>query len=154
MILDLTSDAISTDLALEIICTLLPAYSALLMVWVERYFKNKNKWPDNLPGFMSLYEKLLESSVMSRLEDFYFLNKKNSYSFVIEVMTGYMMLVLNGRTQVEDKLEKLEILNTENNTEEFERIVAQFENELRELAKNKYEEAREKRQQEEKLATS
>ncbi len=67
MILDLTSDAISTDLALEIICTLLPAYSALLMVWVERYFKNKNKWPDNLPGFMSLYEKLLESSVMSRL---------------------------------------------------------------------------------------
>lgn len=153
MIIELTNDSLSTDLALEIICTLLPAYSALLIVWVEKYFKNKRKWPDNLPGFMSLYGKLLESSMMRKLEDFYFLNQMNSYSFVNKVITGYMMLVLNGRTQVEDVLEKLEILNSENNSEEFETIVTTFENDLREFAKNKYEEVKAKRQQEKAVTT-
>ena len=147
MILDLTTDAISTDLALEIICTLLPAYSSLLIVWVEKYFKSKSKWPDNLTGFMSLYGKLLESAVMRKLEDFYFLKKCGSYNFVNEVMTGYVMLILNARTQVEDKLEKLEILNNENNTEEFERIVTRFENDLREFARSKFEEVRAKKLQ-------
>lgn len=121
MLRDLSDEVFEKEVILEIINTLMPAYTILFCEYLDRYYFEKQKEPANYDMFISLYDELVESNFVQKLEDYYFLDMKMHNIDVIDIINAQMLLGLNGRVQVEDQLEILKTLKTEENVKEFER---------------------------------
>ena len=121
MLRDLSDEVFEKEVILEIINTLMPAYTILFCEYLDRYYFEKQKEPANYDMFISLYDELVESDFVQKLEDYYFLDMKMHNIDVIDIINAQMLLGLNGRVQVEDQLEILKTLKTEENVKEFER---------------------------------
>ena len=127
---------------LSMITTLSPAYSVLIKEWYRRYYYAYRKTPSSYNDYIHLYDTLLNPEFKKNLHDHYFIDKKMGYIDTLDVINAYSLLVLNGKTEVEDQLTILEALSS-NKTEvdEFEATVKRFEKELQDFAQNRADKA-------------
>lgn len=125
MIYNLQDETLGTELNLGIIDALLPAYTFLLKVFVERFYYKKNKLPINYNIYINLYDELEESNFRRKLEDFYyeyyFAEEKMNVVDVLDLINAQILLGVNGKVQIEDQVELLKILGSEEKVKEFDR---------------------------------
>ena len=124
MILDLQKDTFGEEEMLSIINTIMPEYTILFCEYLDRYYFENKKIPAIYNMWIGLYDELVNSNFRQRLTDYYFFKEKMHDLDVIDVVNAQMLLVLNGRVQVEDQVEILKTLETREAVEEFRKNVA------------------------------
>ncbi|MBR3598424.1 MAG: hypothetical protein IKL53_00950 [Lachnospiraceae bacterium] len=133
MIMNLHDEALGEEIVLNIIYTMMPAYTALFHEFLRRYYFQKHMVPVNYDMFLSLYGELEGESFIQRLQDYYFIKEKLHTIEVLDVLNTQTLLGLNGLIQIEDQLSILKTLGNE------EKITL-FENGLKRYAKNRIKE--------------
>ncbi|MBQ3802718.1 MAG: hypothetical protein II845_03380 [Oscillospiraceae bacterium] len=126
MVRNLNEEALQEDIILEIVFTMIPAYTSLLCEFVKMYYFVKQSEAPNYTMFLSLYDELEDSDVKQRMFDYYMLEKKLKNLDVIDVMNAQSLLGINGRVQVEDELDLVRIMETEEKYSEFSRHVDEY----------------------------
>ena len=126
MVLNLNEKALQEEVLLEIVYTLIPAYTSLLCEFVKSYYFMKQNNSPNYQMFLNLYNELEESHFRQCLFDYYMLNKKLNNIDVIDILNAQSLIGINGRVQVEDQLSLVQVLGTVNKLNEFECQVDAF----------------------------
>ena len=126
MILNLHDEALGTERVLQIIFSLLPAYTLLFGEFTKRYYYEKKRLPANYEMFLNLYDELEEVNFRTKLHDYYFLDQKMHSQEVLDILNAQTLLELNGRVQIEDQSSMLQILKTRENVEAFDRNLDSF----------------------------
>lgn len=132
MVRDLNEQALQEEILLEIIYTLIPAYTALLCEFVKlHYFKHLDNSP-NYTMFLALYDELESADFRKHLFDYYMLDRKLPNIDVIDILNAQSLLGINGRVHVEDELGLVRIFETEEKYNQFEKeldnlVIAQIQ---------------------------
>ena len=125
MIYNLQDETLGTELVLGIINAMLPAYTFLLKVFVEKKYYAKHKLPANYDIYLNLYDELEEANYRKKLESFYyeyyFAEEKMNIIDVLDLINAQILLGLNGKVQIEDQVALQEILGNEEKVKEFDR---------------------------------
>lgn len=112
MILNLHDKALKEEIVLNMIFTLMPAYTALLCEFLKHYYYKKNRIPDNYDIFISLYKELISERYIELLENHFFINEKYHFSDVIDMINAHIIISINGMAQVEEQSDILKILGS------------------------------------------
>ena len=116
MINNLSDDALNTELILEIINILLPAYTILYKTFLDKFFLAKGKLPVNNEIFFQLYDELENSRFRERLKEYfydrYFIEEKMRSEEVFDIINAQILIELNGRAQIEDEIMLIRLLKT------------------------------------------
>lgn len=126
MVMNLNEQALQEEVLLEIVYTLIPAYTSLLCEFVKTYYFIKQTNSPNYPMFLNLFDELENSRFRQHLFDYYMLDKKLHNLDVIDILNAQSLLGINGRVQVEDELSLVRILETEKKYTTFEGTVNQY----------------------------
>lgn len=129
MCLDLQDEALGEELVLNIIYTLVPAYTSLLLEFLEQYYLETGQLPFNYESFVNLYDELDNSDVNKKLEDYLFLEKKMHISDVFDLLNVKGLMGMNGKTLVEDQAYKLQTLQIPEKILKFDSLVDDVANE-------------------------
>ncbi len=121
MLRDLQDGVFEEEVLLNIINTLMPAYTILFCEHLDRYYFEKQAVPSNYPIWICLYEELASSNFKQRLEDYYFFEEGMHHIDAVDAVNAQILLGLNGRVQVEDQLEILKTFKTREAVEEFDK---------------------------------
>ena len=121
MILNLHDEALGTELILKIIFSLLPAYTLLFGDFTKHYYYEAHNLPANYEMFLKLYDELESVNFRGKLHDYYFLDQKMHSQEVLDVLNAQTLLGLNGRVQIEDQTSILQILETQEKVEAFDK---------------------------------
>lgn len=120
MIMNLNDESLNTEMVLEILYSLVPAYTLLFSEYTKRYYFAKQKLPPNYKWFLDLYDELVNANFSVRLFDYFFIDKKMYSKDVIDVLNAQTLLGLNGKVQIEDLIGILQILNTKEDFGKFD----------------------------------
>ncbi|MBQ9661861.1 MAG: hypothetical protein IJV40_01775 [Oscillospiraceae bacterium] len=126
MILNLNDKALQEEILLEIVYTLVPAYTSLLCEFVKTYYFQKQNVPANYELFLKVYDELEEAHFRQNLFDYYMLTKKLSNLDVVDILNAQSLLGVNGRVQVEDELDLVRVLKNKEKYDDFERKVDSY----------------------------
>lgn len=123
MMRNLNDNALSEDVVLRIVFTLLPAYTCLFSDFVQRYYYQKNSIPVNYDSFLSLYDELGTDNFIQTVENYYFLEQNKHAAEVVDILNAGRLLALNGKVQVEDQLALMRALETRENVILFDKEI-------------------------------
>ena len=123
MVRDLNEQALQEEVLLEIIYTLVPAYTALLCEFVKLYYFEHSENTSNYTMFLTLYDELENSEFRKHLFDYYMLDKKLPNLDVVDILNAQSLLGINGRVQVEDELNLVRIFETEEKYNQFDKEI-------------------------------
>lgn len=112
LILDLHDDALDEEMLLNMVYSLMPAYTSLFHEFLRGYFFQKGDMPANYGIFLSLYEKFGDEDFLERLQDYYFLRKKMHATDTLDILNVHKLIGLNGMVQIEDQYTLLRALGT------------------------------------------
>ena len=115
MIRNLDQNNIDMDILLEIIYNLLPAYTGLLRLYIRAYYFEEKELPENIDVLLSLYSDLLNDSLRKKICEHLFLNKHVSVEELYRIRQTQDLVALNSRMQIEDQIEILTMVETEDN---------------------------------------
>ena len=119
MVRNLNEKTLQEEILLEIVYTLVPAYTALLSEFVKLYYFEHAENAPNYTMFLSLYDELEGSDFRKHLFDYYMLDRKLPNLDVIDILNTQSLLGINGRVQVEDELNLVRIFETEKKYNHF-----------------------------------
>lgn len=134
MIMNLNDEALSEELVLKIVYTLMPAYTSLFNEFVKRYYFAKSCTPANYGMFLSLYSELENENFIERLEDYFFLENKMHGADVNDVLNAHILIGLNGRVQIEDQVSLLEAFQSKEKVMLFEQGIDKYVEERKKVA--------------------
>lgn len=120
MLWDLFDEALEKDHILNMVFTLLPAYTVLMEKYTQEYYFKKHKLPANYRTYMQVYDIIQQEKTVSNLGDYYFLKQKKSSIETLDIINAQTLLMLNEKTQIEDTVELLQALETKDNFEKFD----------------------------------
>ena len=116
MIHNLSDKAIKTELVLEIINILLPAYTILYKALLDKFYLEKGKLPANTEIFNQLYDELENSQIREQLKEYfydrYFIEEKMRSEDVFDIINAQILIELNGRAQIDDEITLIKLLKT------------------------------------------
>ena len=124
MVRDLNEQALQEEVLLEIVYTLVPAYTSLLCEFVKLYYYLHSENSPNYTMFLSLYDELENSSFRQHLFDYYMLDRKLPNLDVIDILNAQSLLGINGKVQVEDELSLVQVFETPEKYNRFNKEVA------------------------------
>ena len=110
---------VDTGLGLEIIYTLLPAYSLLFNEYTKAYFLKNNQKPANYEFMYQLYDELLSNEFRQCIEDYYFLERDKTSIEVIDISNMHRLMVLNDKIIANDIMQLLIKLGSADKIKEF-----------------------------------
>ncbi len=126
MIRNLNEQALQEEVLLEIVYTLVPAYTALLCEFEKSYYFAHQENSANFSMFLALFDELESAEFRNHLFDYYMLDKKFPNLDVIDILNAQSLLGINGRVQVEDEISLVRIFETEENLDQFNKEVDNF----------------------------
>lgn len=126
MILNLHDESLGSELVLKIIFSLLPAYTLLFGEFTKRHYYEKLCLPANYDMFLKLYDELEEENFKEKLHDYYFLDQKMHSQEVLDALNAQTLIGLNGKVQIEDQSSMLQMLETKEKVEAFDRGLDSF----------------------------
>lgn len=116
MIHNLSDKALKTELVLEIINILLPAYTILYKALLDKFYLEKGKLPANTEIFNQLYDELENSQIREQLKEYfydrYFIEEKMRSEDVFDIINAQILIELNGRAQIDDEITLIKLLKT------------------------------------------
>lgn len=116
MIHNLSDKALKTELVLEIINVLLPAYTILYKALLDKFYLEKGKLPANTEIFNQLYDELENSQIREQLKEYfydhYFIEEKMRSEDVFDIINAQILIELNGRAQIDDEITLIKLLET------------------------------------------
>ena len=104
---------------LEMIYSLLPAYTSLLIVFLREYYFQKGRLPSNYENYISLYEELTDKDFIMDVKDYLFLDARYNNSIVNNTVNGQIYVALKGLSDVQDEVSILEATQTK---EEYDKL--------------------------------
>lgn len=116
-------DAMPLELPLTIINCLLPIYTVLAQQYITRYYFAKKTLPSNYKEYCRLYDAILKSEFCQTLQDYYFLRKGLHYIDTADIIDAQILLGINGKSQIEDRVQLLQTLKTEEKVTEYDAVV-------------------------------
>ena len=126
MVMNLTDDAMETEIVLKVINALLPAYTQLFHEFMKRYFYEKESLPANYNMFLDLYREMDSEKFRKIIEEYLFVTEGRHNMEVLELTNIQMLIGVNHRTQIEDEAELLKTLGTRAAVEEYDRRVEAY----------------------------
>jgi hypothetical protein len=126
MVRNMNERALQEEVLLEIVYTMIPAYTSLLCEFVKSYYFVKQSNSPNYPMFLAIYDELESSQFRESMFDYYMLDKKMKNLDVIDILNAQALLGINGRVQVEDELELVQMLGTEEKYVEFDHKINEY----------------------------
>lgn len=112
-------NVVDTGLGLEIIYTLLPAYSLVFNEYTKAYFLKNGQKPANYEYMYQLYDDLLSEEFKQCIEDYYFLERDKTSIEVIDISNLHRLMVLNDKIIANDIMQLLTKLGTAEKITEF-----------------------------------
>lgn len=104
---------------LEMIYSLLPAYTSLMVVFLREYYFQKGRLPSNYENYISLYEELTDKDFIMDVKDYLFLDAGYNNSIVNNTVNGQIYVALKGLSDVQDEVSILEATQTK---EEYDKL--------------------------------
>lgn len=126
MVMNLNEKALQEDILLEIIYTMVPAYTSLLSEFVKTYYFAKQTNSPNYTIFLGLYDELENAWFKQQIFDYYLLDKRLPSLDVVDIINAQSLLGINGRVQVEDELDLVRMLGTKENYCNFENRIDEY----------------------------
>ncbi len=112
-------NVVDTGLGLEIIYTLLPAYSLIFNEYTKAYFLKNSQKPANYEYMYQLYDDLLSEEFKQSIEDYYFLKRDKTSIEVIDISNLHRLMVLNDKIIANDIMQLLTKLGNAEKITEF-----------------------------------
>ncbi len=116
MIHNLSDKALKTELVLEIINILLPAYTILYKALLDKFYLEKGKLPANTEIFNQLYDELENSQIREQLKEYfydrYFIEEKMRSEDVFDIINAQILIEISGRAQIDDEITLIKLLKT------------------------------------------
>ena len=123
MLANFRDNALETDIIVNIINNVMPAYTLLLNEYTTYYNYKKGKLPVNYEAFISLYDELAAPDVRSILINYLILEVNIHVTDAINAANIQTMLAFNGRVQIEDQVTIHERFKHKAAVEEFEKSI-------------------------------
>ena len=123
LINNLVAHLFESDLLIEMIYALLPAYTLILNEYLKRYFVKYNGVPSNYKIFMSLYDELYNCGYRTKMIDHLILNKKLHIVQALDIVNSQLLCVLNNKIQIEDNMRMIEVLQTKEKIAEYDCLI-------------------------------
>ena len=134
LVRNLNDEALGAEILLNIINSIMPAYTLLFCEFLDRHYFEEGIIPANYDMFITLYDEFASEKFKISLEDYYFFVLKMHNLDVLDAINTQILLGINGRVQVEDQLEILKTFKTKDKYE-------QYEQELDSIVEKEYNEA-------------
>lgn len=115
--------SVDAEILLNMIFTLLPAYTSVLCIFIRSYYFEKHSTPFNYDIFRDLYQEINDSQFRSAVQDYYLLEQGYNYRDVIDILNVQLFSVFSERLEIDDQLDLLEVFGTEEAYFEFERAL-------------------------------
>jgi len=113
MVANINDESLETGVSLRIINTLLPAYTLLVCEHLDRYYFAKENVPANYEMFVSLFDELTTKQFIEKMEDYFMLDLGMNNLDMTDAVNTQLLMIINDRTQIDDQLEILKELKTE-----------------------------------------
>lgn len=123
MLSNLSNRAMSIEVLLNMIYTLIPSYSIMLSYYLKQYYFQKQKRPLNYDIYLSLFDKIMEDSLDKKLFDYYVLEKHYSLMDAANITDAQLLLSLNAKILIEDQQVMMESLKTKENFEAVDKKI-------------------------------
>lgn len=123
---NLSSGALDIEMVSNIIYPILPAYTNVLREFITTYFYRYNSRPSNYESYLSIYDILARTDYIDKLQDYYMLEQKNSFIEVTDIINAHILLIVNGRTMIEDQMGLLEAFHTRSRMEAFNKRLDRY----------------------------
>lgn len=118
--MNLNDQALETETALNIIYTLLPAYTIMFNEFNKHFYFKNTYLSANYSMFCGLYDELEQAAYQEKLTDHYFIDKKCHCKDVIDLINTHKLLGINGKVQIEDQVVILQTLENREDVEKLE----------------------------------
>lgn len=119
----LLNGSVDAETLLNMIFTLLPAYTSVLCFFLRLYYFEKHATPLNYDSFLEVYQEVNNSQFRDAVQDYYLLDQGYNYRDVIDILNVQLFTVFNERLEIDDQLDLLEIFGTDEAYFEFERAL-------------------------------
>lgn len=119
----LLKGSVDAETLLNMVFTLLPAYTSVLCLFLRLYYFEKHSTPFNYDSFLEVYQEINDSQFRDAVQDYYLLNKGYSYRDVIDILNVQVVSVFNERLEIEDQLDLIKVFGTDEAYCEFERAL-------------------------------
>lgn len=110
---------------LNIIFTLLPAYTSVLSIYLKSYYFSNHSKPANYEKFMEVFKDTQSDAFNVAVQDYYFLNKKYPFRDVISILDAQHSFLIDGSLEIEDQMALLDAFDDEETYRLFEKQLEQ-----------------------------
>ena len=117
------SSGAAADIALNMIFTLLSAFTALLCYYAKDYYFDKKRLPEHIKSFNDVYTELMDEHFIRKIEDYLVLHQGIGIVQMGEAITAQKLCILNCMLQYEDQIERLKMVATEEEYNEIEKAL-------------------------------
>lgn len=133
----LQNRSVDAETLLNMIFTLLPAYTSVLCFFLRAYYFEKQATPLNYDSFLEVYQEIKSPGFQNAVQDYYFLERGYDYRDIIDILNVQLFTVFNERLEIEDQLELLKLFSTDEAYYELERSLdASVKKEVEEQAED------------------
>ena len=129
-------ETLDTGIALTMIYTLLPLFSVLVNEFTKQFYFIESELPGEYDLWMGLYDTLSTEDYLLHLQDYYFLEKKQTSLAVLDIVNAHLLLALNAKQNTEDQVKMLKALANKERFEEFDTVLTDFAKQRLELYAN------------------
>lgn len=109
---NMASNAMSKDIALEMLFTLVPAYTSVVILAMREYRFSTGKNFGSINNYLALYNQLMDEKFIDEVSNYLFIEKNTQIRETLEAAIGHMLLVGENLTQVQDEMKILEVVST------------------------------------------
>jgi len=114
------NDTIDTECILNMIYTIIPAYTSLLCVFLRAYYYEEKSTPQNYETFLEVFSELNSKKFRSAVQEYYLVDKDFSYSDVVSILNVQTTTLFNERLEIDDQLQLIEAFGDDETYRRFE----------------------------------
>ena len=131
----------SEEFLLEMIYSLVPAYTFLLNEYIKKYYYEEKEFPEEYDFFMEVYDSVLKLYQDTDFLDYLILDKGMHIIDAIDAVNAQKMFILNNITQIEDYSTIIKAFKTEKQLTDFEHglekiMIDDIQEKIPEIAEN------------------
>ena len=117
---NIRDNTLNTEVLLELIFPVLPAYSSILQNYIYDCYMETKMLPPNYEIYMSLYDLFFDKTFEKSLYDCFFLEKNLSSLETANAINVIDGIVLKYATEIMDRVELIKVLKTKQAFKKFE----------------------------------
>ena len=128
LIEDISYNTFDNSFLLEMLYTLMPAYSFMLDTYLKQYYFEKNKFPTNYThgAYTNVFDRILALNKNNRFFDYLVLEKDVHIIDAIDIVNVQNLLAIEYKTQIQDRAKLFETFHSEKELCDFEKELKQI----------------------------